>query len=904
MFQGDTAFNGNIANWNTNSVTTMAYMFDGDTAFNQNIGSWNTIKVTTMYGMFYQDTAFNQNIGSWNTNSVTTMYGMFYQDTAFNQNIGSWNTMLVTNALSMFTGVTLSDSNYDKLLNGWGSRTENILVPFGGGNSKYTSVGLVGRNILTNTIVNSGYEWNIIDGGQDFNVIVANPNPYTLSSTAIGISQTSVANTAISGGKSTTTGYTGQWFWSPPASSNIIAGNTIVASLPHSNNALTLTITVMLANEVQVTFNSITYNIIAPGANTIGGNWIFNATVGDAGGDSSPSHALTNTILISTGSSYTPPTVSQLLISNMVVDVGQTQVVTAYVYNGISPYTYNTNVFTYSIPAVANMLAVNSLTGNAFSYKQLSAWGYDESFWVNITIADNSGTYATTAIPFSSAGTTSSTASIALSTTGGSPNLWLCGAAEGGQSLDTETSIQTNFVQDANDGDYYVAAVGHNSANDCGASDPDSSQGPFAAVALGLATNTLNPPYILADSKSSGSQTNQEVMSFTTVANSFAVMIITCGSGSNGDDAGRGACDGSYGNVVLSSGLSGCINQATEDYDGGETATLYTCNSLPAGSYTATVNDNTGYTDMATAAYAFYNSTYQTTYQVHSQLASTSISSPLAANTLDNGQHLTVSVTAPTTGASPYAYSWASVGSCPTFTSANTQSFTYNPTTGTTANCQFTVTVTDSATTNEVYSAATPIITVNTAQTPPTMIITPSNSVQQTNPQSIMVTANIITDSTNIIVNNVQVAIGLYESTYSYTFNQGNYSIEGCDTSSGLCVYNEIVITAPISGSGGGGYQSTTSKSTTSLTTTTVPPTTAVGVLGSAWQIAGNTWTAFTAWIKPVYAMTFIQIPDWILASVALMVITIVVRNEKKDSRAYWVPALASIVVVALYFIA
>lgn len=167
-----------------------------------------------------------------------------------------------------------------------------------------------------------------------------------------------------------------------------------------------------------------------------------------------------------------------------------------------------------------------------------------------------------------------------------------------------------------------------------------------------------------------------------------------------------------------------------------------------------------------------------------------------------------------------------------------------------------------------------------------------------------MVTANIITDSTNIIVNNVQVAIGLYESTYSYTFNQGNYSIEGCDTSSGLCVYNEIVITAPISGSGGGGYQSTTSKSTTSLTTTTVPPTTAVGVLGSAWQIAGNTWTAFTAWIKPVYAMTFIQIPDWILASVALMVITIVVRNEKKDSRAYWVPALASIVVVALYFIA
>ena len=128
------------------------------------------------------------------------------------------------------------------------------------------------------------------------------------------------------------------------------------------------------------------------------------------------------------------------------------------------------------------------------------------------------------------------------------------------------------------------------------------------------------------------------------------------------------------------------------------------------------------------------NSIYSSNFIVNPQLVSTAISSPTATNTLDNGQTLTISITAPTTGSPPYSYSW-SAGSttCPTFTSATTSSFTYNPTSGTSSNCQFTATVTDSATTNEVYTATTPIVYVNTAMSPTiSASLTPSVIIGQT----------------------------------------------------------------------------------------------------------------------------------------------------------------------------
>ena len=74
----------------------MRTMFWNATAFNQNIGNWNTPSVTTMHRMFANTSNFNQDISSWNTTNVTDMYGvtsmgdMFYNATAFNQDLSGW----------------------------------------------------------------------------------------------------------------------------------------------------------------------------------------------------------------------------------------------------------------------------------------------------------------------------------------------------------------------------------------------------------------------------------------------------------------------------------------------------------------------------------------------------------------------------------------------------------------------------------------------------------------------------------------------------------------------------------------------------------------------------------------------------------------------------------------------
>ncbi len=105
MFAGLTgfslAFNQPISTWNTSNVTNMQFMFGFATLFNQSIGTWNTANVTDMSGMFLKS-AFNQPIGTWNTGNVTEMGAMFTANPVFNQPISTWNTANVTSMIGMF----------------------------------------------------------------------------------------------------------------------------------------------------------------------------------------------------------------------------------------------------------------------------------------------------------------------------------------------------------------------------------------------------------------------------------------------------------------------------------------------------------------------------------------------------------------------------------------------------------------------------------------------------------------------------------------------------------------------------------------------------------------------------------------------------------------------------------
>ncbi len=80
--------------------------------------------------------------------------------------------------------------------------------------------------------------------------------------------------------------------------------------------------------------------------------------------------------------------------------INQTQILTANVVGGASPYTYNFLVYNSIGDLVTNDLVTNSLTTNSFSFKQLSSWGTG-NFIANVIITDNNGEQTSNSLTYS-----------------------------------------------------------------------------------------------------------------------------------------------------------------------------------------------------------------------------------------------------------------------------------------------------------------------------------------------------------------------------------------------------------------------------------------------------------------------------------------------------------------------
>mmetsp|Transcript_13723 Transcript_13723/g.27408 ORF Transcript_13723/g.27408 Transcript_13723/m.27408 type:complete len:277 (-) Transcript_13723:85-915(-) len=106
MFGKAYLFNGDISEWDTSWVYSMAAMFTGAYSFNGDISNWDTSSVLYMYGMFYEAYSFNRDISSLDVSHVESMKWMFKDASSFNVDISEWDVGQVTEMWRMFSSAS------------------------------------------------------------------------------------------------------------------------------------------------------------------------------------------------------------------------------------------------------------------------------------------------------------------------------------------------------------------------------------------------------------------------------------------------------------------------------------------------------------------------------------------------------------------------------------------------------------------------------------------------------------------------------------------------------------------------------------------------------------------------------------------------------------------------------
>ena len=116
-------FNEDLSDWNTSSVTSMAWMFSYNFAFNQDISNWDISSLVNMGHMFRGAHAFNQNLGDWNITSVSDLSSTFLNTHALSDsNKGEIHKTFASNPNWEYDWrpyVVIDDTNFQVAVNLW-----------------------------------------------------------------------------------------------------------------------------------------------------------------------------------------------------------------------------------------------------------------------------------------------------------------------------------------------------------------------------------------------------------------------------------------------------------------------------------------------------------------------------------------------------------------------------------------------------------------------------------------------------------------------------------------------------------------------------------------------------------------------------------------------------------------